>query len=226
VDAVVLDLFGTLVTAPTPSERTHAASQLAAVVACEPAAVEHYLRNSWQVRHDGTLPTVADLAAHLVHAVHRPDAALKPVTDKLCALGKARLVPAPSVVYTLKSLRCRRLRLGILSDASAEIAAAWPTSPLSALMDAAVFSCEAGSIKPDQRLYDRIRAQLRVPAHQTLYVGDGGGDELRGALTAGMTAVAVHRRGPSDALAFGHRDWPGRVLDRVEQVPAYLSEQP
>src|SRR5262249_59504919 len=131
------------------------------------------------------------------------------VADELRTLGQARLVPAPSVVYALKSLRCKKIRLGILSDASAEIAAAWSRSPLAPLMDAAVFSCAAGAVKPDQRLYGRICDELDVPSDRTLYVGDGGGDELRGALAAGMAAVAVCRRGSTHALALGAPDRAG-----------------
>lgn len=222
----MLDLFGTLVTAPTPEERARAASRLAAVVGCDTTTVERYFRDTWHVRHDGTLPTLADLAAHLVCAVHGPDAAVRPVADELRALGQARLVPAPSVVYALQSLLSKRVRLGVLSDASAEIAAAWPSSPLAALVDAAVFSCDAGAVKPDQWLYARICDELDVPSDRTLYVGDGGGDELRGALAAGMAAVvAVRRRGPTNALAFGDTDWSGPVLDAAEHVPAYLAER-
>ncbi|MGH8901362.1 MAG: HAD family hydrolase [Egibacteraceae bacterium] len=225
MQAVVLDLFGTLVTAPTPEERARAASRVAAVVGCDTTTVESYFRGTWHVRHDGTLPALADLAAHLVRAVRGPDAAVGPVADELRTLGQARLVPAPSVVYALKSLRSKRLRLGILSDASAEIVAAWPRSPLAALVDAAVFSCTAGAVKPDQRLYGRICAELDVPSDRTLYVGDGGGDELRGALVGGMAAVAVRRRGPTNALVFGDTDWSGPVLDAAEQVLAYLAER-
>jgi putative hydrolase of the HAD superfamily len=225
MDAVVLDLFGTLVAAPTLEERAHAASRLATVVGCTIATVERYFRDTWHVRHDGTLPTLTDLATHVVRALHGPNTAIGLITRELRALGKARLVPAPSVVYALKSLRSKRLRLGILSDASAEIAAAWPRSPLAALVDAAVFSCHAGTVKPDQRLYDHICDELHVPAHRTLYVGDGGGDELHGALAAGMGAVAVRRRGPAGALVFGHTDWSGPILDSAEHLPAYLAER-
>jgi putative hydrolase of the HAD superfamily len=224
VDAVVLDLFGTLIPAPTSGERTHAAARLATVISCETAAVERYFRGTWHARHDGTLPTLLGLAAHLVRAVQGPDMAAGLAADELRALGQARLIPAPSVVCALESLRGSGLRLGILSDASAEIAAAWTTSPLSALVDAAVFSCEAGTVKPDQRLYHRVCDELGVSAHRTLYVGDGGGDELRGALAADMAAVAVRRRGSAGALAFGDANWPGPILDAAEQVPAYLTE--
>lgn len=225
MQAVVLDLFGTLVTAPSPEERARAASRVAAVVGCDATTVESYFRSTWHVRHDGTLPALADLAAHQVRAVHGRGAAVGPVAGELRTLGQDRLWSAPSVVYALKSLRSKRLRLGILSDASAEIVAAWPGSPLAALVDAAVFSCTAGALKPDQRLYRHICDELDVPSDQTLYVGDGGGDELRGALAAGMAAVAVRRRGPTNALAFGERDWSGTVLDAVEHLPAYLAER-
>jgi len=56
--------------------------------------------------------------------------------------------------------------------------------------------------------------QLGVPAHRTLDVGDGGGGELRGALMAGMAALAARSRGPADALALG-TNWPGPILSQV-----------
>jgi len=225
VEAVVFDLFGTLLAVPTPGERTRAASRLAALAGCGTAAIDRYLRDTWHIRHDGTLPTLADLARHLAHTVEAPPLAIKPVADELRALGQARLIPALSVINALKSLRSKGVRLGVLSDASAEIAAVWPESPLAGLVDAAVFSCVAGAVKPDQRLYEHIRDELGVPAHRTLYVGDGGGDELQGALAAGMTAVAVRCRGPADALTFGLTNWPGPRLEAAENVPAYLVER-
>lgn len=225
MDAVTFDLFGTVVNAPTPHERADAASRLANVSGCDPTTVEQYLRRTWHVRHNGTLPTLHDLAAHLIRAVDGPDDTIEPVADELHTLGQSRLLPAPPVVYALQSLRRKGLRLGILSDASAEIANAWPTSPLAALVDTAVFSCQAGALKPDQQLYHRLLDELNAKACRTLYVGDGGGDELRGAATVGMTAVAVRRRGPAGTLAFGETDWQGPVLDAVEHVPSYLADQ-
>ena len=87
MDAVVFDLFGTLVTAPTPHERARTASRLAVVVGCDAATVDQYFRGTWHVRHDGTLPTLRDLAGHLVRAVHGPDKTIEPVADELHLLG-------------------------------------------------------------------------------------------------------------------------------------------
>ncbi len=125
----MFDLSGTLVTAPTPEERARAASRLATVIGCDPAAVEHYFRDTWHIRHDGTLPTPIDPAAHVVRAVHGPDATAGLVTNELRILGRARLMPAPSVVYALKSLRGKGVQLGILSDASAATTADRPARP-------------------------------------------------------------------------------------------------
>ena len=56
-----------------------------------------------------------------------------------------------------------------------------------------------------------------------LYCGDGGGDELRGAIDCGMSAVAVQRRGGPDALAFGDVAWSGPVIATAEDLPRYLA---
>jgi putative hydrolase of the HAD superfamily len=174
-------------------------------------------------RHDGTLSVVADLATNLVRTIGGPSTTVGPVADELRMLGAARLVPDTSVIEVIKTLRGKGLRLGVLSDASAEVAAAWKASPLAPLVDAAIFSCVAGFTKPDLRLYDRIRSELGVLASRILYVGDGGGDELRGALESAMIAVAVRRRGPPGALAFGDTVWSGPTVDSMEHVPTYLA---
>lgn len=224
MDALIFDLFGTLVEAPTPDQRGHAASRLAALLDRDAGTIVHYLRTTWRTRHDGTLPTLVSAAADLIHNVQAPDSEIGAVAQELRDLGQARLIPDPSVADALDVLRGDGLRLGILSDASAEVAATWLDSPLAPLVDGAVFSCTAGAVKPDQRLYRTICDKLNVSPQQTLYVGDGGGDELHGARTAGMTAIAVRRRGRSDALAFNDALWQGPILDSVEDLPDYIAE--
>lgn len=225
VNAVVFDLFGTLVVAPTADDRAVAASRLSSVSGRDAAMIERYLRDTWAIRHDGRLPTVRELATHLVRAIHATASAIDTVAAELYALGRSRLVTAASVLRSLRLLHDAGIRLGVLSDASAEIATAWQAGPLAAVVDAAVFSCWAGALKPDQRLYACLLSTMGVRAREALYVGDGGGDELRGALTAGMVAVGVRRRGPAGTLAFGETDWLGPMLDTVENVPSYLAEQ-
>jgi ribosomal protein L10 len=75
VQAVVLNLFGTRVMATTPEKRPRPASRVADVAGCDTTTVEGYFLDTAHVRQNSTLPTLPDLAAYLVQAVHGPDAA-------------------------------------------------------------------------------------------------------------------------------------------------------
>lgn len=100
------------------------------------------------------------------------------------ALPYAR-VEAP-LLHTLAEIKRRGLRLGLLSDCAPEDAAPWPASPLAPLFDAAVFSYQVGTAKPDPACYHIVCARLGVPPAQALFVGDGAHDELAGAAHAGL----------------------------------------
>ncbi|GAB2481265.1 hypothetical protein GCM10027063_24260 [Promicromonospora xylanilytica] len=225
--AVVFDLFGTLVAAPTVADRSSAAAVLAAAVERPVVDVLDYLRGSWQVRHDGTLKTVEQLSAHLLAEVGGKALRLDAVMEAWRCLASRRLRADSAVLTALDALSGAGLRMGLLSDASPEIAEAWAPSNLAPRFGSTVFSCTAGAIKPDESLYRRTLSELDVVADDTvLYVGDGGGDELRGAERLRMTAVRVRRRGGESALSFGEHDgWNGQALPDVDAVPAWIGAQ-
>ena len=222
--AVVFDLFGTLVAAPTDAERSSAAAVLAAAAGRPVVDVVDYLRGSWQVRHDGTLKTVEQLSAHLLAEIGGDASNLAAVMDAWSQVAPRRLCADQTVLAALDLLSGAGLAVGLLSDASAEIVEAWAPSDLASRFGSAVFSCAAEAIKPDEALYQRTMSELDVVAADTvLYVGDGGGDELRGAERLGMTAARVRRRGGEYALSFGEHDgWNGQTLPNVEKVPAWI----
>lgn len=223
VDAVVLDLFGTLVAAPTAADRRTASARLASRIGCDATRVDEYFLASWTIRHDGTLPTVSRLAEHLLTYIDGPPSVVELVADELRVLGRQRLRVDDSVVEMLTLLRRGGLKIGVLSDAAAEIADRWQASRLAPLVDTVVFSCHFGATKPDQRLYRAVFQRLDVPPSSIVYCGDGGGDELRGADAAGMAAVRVRRRGGPDALVFGLYGWTGPTISLAEELPAYVA---
>jgi putative hydrolase of the HAD superfamily len=219
----VLDLFGTLVNAPSAAERRSALHGIARAVDAGYHLVDAVFAETWTARHAGLLPTLDDLAGYLAQRCGRPGASQRLAGLRLSQAAE-RLQAAAGVVATLTQLRAGHVRVCVLSDASADIAAAWATSPLARLTDAAVFSCRAGAVKPDPSLYRLALQELRARPQRTLYCGDGGGDELRGAEQAGLTALRVERRGGQNALAFGGRAWAGPSLAAVEDLPAVLAE--
>lgn len=223
VEAIVLDLFGTLVDAPTPGDRTAFCAKLADLLDVSVSLAEYLVRHSWLARHDGTLPTTIDLATYLASLLTGSNTDAPAVAALLEREAERRLAPDHSVVAALEALRGRGLRLGLLSDASADIAAAWNASKLAPLVDAAVFSATAGAVKPAPALYLRLLAALDVPAAGVLYCGDGGGDELNGAAALDMRAVAVPTRGAGERLVTGSRPWTGARISGIEALSELIA---
>ncbi|MDH6580318.1 HAD family hydrolase [Kitasatospora sp. MAP5-34] len=222
--AVVLDLFGTLVPAPDSRERAQAVREIATALRVSDPLADQALGGSWQARHDGTLRTTGEIAAHLAELCGAPAGYVPRMESALRRLAPQRLRPDASVLESLEALRRSGLRLGLLSDAAPDVAEAWDRSVLAAQFDVALFSCREGAVKPAQHLYAEVVERLGCAADSVLYCGDGGGSELVGALRCRMRAVRVERRGGTAALAFGDqaKDWPGVTLRSVEYLPTWL----
>lgn len=217
---VIFDLFGTLVAAPSRSDRAAAVHALSAATESSASAVDEYLDESWMVRHDGSLPAVGSLVDDLMKHVGS-SASPSRVAAAWRSLATPRLVPDRSVSALLANLRANGIRIGLISDASAEIAEAWPSGRLAQEIDHAVFSCTSGAVKPSSLLYRETLERLDAHPDDALYVGDGGGDELRGAQEVGITPVRVLRRGGANTLAYGvGPTWDGLTLSSVEEIGA------
>ncbi|MGY3680899.1 putative hydrolase of the HAD superfamily [Streptomyces sp. TE33382] len=220
--AVILDLFGTLVSAPDSSERSAAAAQLAWAMRLPMAIAEAALCGSWQPRHDGQLRSSTAVATHLIERCGASAACTNEVEAVLARMAHQRLQADRTLLQALKELRQGGIRLAVLSDASPDIAEAWDRSELASHFDAVVFSCRAGAVKPNRRLFQGVLGKLAAESGQVLYCGDGGGDELAGAERAGMRALRVARRGGPAGLAFGEDHWSGRTIPAVEVLPSLL----
>lgn len=220
--AVILDLFGTLVAAPSAVERSSAAAQFAETLRVPPAVVETALTETWLVRHNGQLNSTAAVVAHLFVQCGASASRRDELEQLMTRLALTRLQADATLLRTLQELRQGGARLAVLSDASPDIAEAWERSALAPHFDAAVFSCLAGAVKPAPQLFRAALVGLGVAAHEAVYCGDGGGDELAGAERAGMRVVRVARRGGPAGLVFGKIDWSGTSIPQVEALPSLL----
>lgn len=148
-------------------------------------------------RHVITRPTVhLDVIRTLAHSLNPEitEAAIAEATaERQRRFDHALLNIEPEVLDTLVRLRRCGSRLALISNASSGEIAAWSGSPLAPLFDAVVFSCECGWRKPQHEIYHEALRRLDADASATLYVGDGGSDELRGARDVGLTPVWISR---------------------------------
>jgi putative hydrolase of the HAD superfamily len=216
--AVVFDLFGTLVTYPPGAPHVRAMAE-------ELGTDFEPLHAAWRklrARRDaGEVDTAGALRLccgelGLAARADRIEAACTAVATFFRGL----LAPRDGALSTIGLLRERGLRIGLVSDANIEVSRAWPESALAPLVDAAVFSCDAHVRKPDPRLYRAVREGLAVPASECLYAGNGDGDELAGAMRAGMRAVLF--AAPGELPGREAASWRGPRITDLGEIVALL----
>ena len=188
ITTVLFDLFETLVTEShsTPTR----ASSLGPALGLDRAA----FKAEWKARRplvtlgrlsfrDALIEISAVLSGTVNdEAVER--ACEQRLREKLISFAR----PHADVEHMVRELRARHVTLGVISNCFSEGASAWSTWPLAREFESRVFSCEAGLAKPDPEIYRKAMRELGVEAETTVYVGDGGDDELAGAQRAGLRA--------------------------------------
>ncbi len=93
------------------------------------------------------------------------------------------------IIYTLEELKKHKIKLCLISNADVIDCKYWKTSILSTYFDEAIFSCEVGLLKPNAKIYTLAMERMGVIASESLFVGDGGSNELFGAKQAKMRTV-------------------------------------
>ncbi len=227
-DAVIFDLYGTLVDNPeAPGLKLNAYNRaLEETASILRVPVDEFLRvwrSTSDMRMTGVFPSTEGYLAHLCHelGVHPEDSRVAHAARMRLDVGRGQLVPRRDSLGTLARLRKSGYRIGLISDCSREGALLWPGTPLAPLVDAAVLSCEAGIKKPDPRIYKMTCAHLGVVPDRCLYVGDGASDELAGATRVGMVPVRIrvpYERRPDDA-----QSWSGPEISSISQVFEHLA---
>ena len=151
------------------------------------------------------------------------EAAVAEIVELRRASTRTMLRPRSGAVETLRELRERGYRLGLITVCSGDVPEVWSETPFVDLFDSTVFSCAVGLRKPDPRIYRLACEELEVEPAEAVFVGDGANDELAGAERVGMKAVLIHRDGadpPWDEV----RDWLGPRITALPQLLPLLDE--
>ena len=224
---VIFDLYGTLVDGFSYSEHERALLAMTqALQTPDHGAFAHsFTHETWLARGTGQFPTIEDNIAWIYERAGwpvEPESIAEAVRIRL-EFTRAALVPLPGAHETLTTLSQRGYRLGLISDCSAETPQLWATLPFAPLIEAPVFSCEVGHLKPDPRIYEIACERLGVAADECVYIGDRP-EEVIGARAVGMRAVRV--RPPHDDTYEAHEEgrptWDGPELDSVVELAALL----
>jgi putative hydrolase of the HAD superfamily len=221
-DAVLFDLFGTLIDIWPQSAYDKANDEVCAALGVPAGEFRRVWRESSPNRNAGQFgSTEGDLrhACELLGASPTP-AQIAVATAIRLDLQRANQAPRPGAIETLLKLRSGGHRIALVSDAFVDVTRVWHESKFAGLMDAAVFSCDLGVTKPDPAIYNEACRLLGVAPDRCLYIGDGGSGELAGAKSLGMTPVLIRvdydhefdPRRPDLAT------WQGPVISSVAEV--------
>jgi putative hydrolase of the HAD superfamily len=97
--------------------------------------------------------------------------------------------PHEEVVSALRIMRHHGLKLGLLTNCDERDVRQWPNSPIAPFFHSVCFSFDIGVMKPALRAYQTVLERLGETSKESVYVGDGGSDELSGAKAAGFALV-------------------------------------
>ncbi|WP_172619423.1 HAD-IA family hydrolase [Paenibacillus alvei] len=90
------------------------------------------------------------------------------------------------ILELLEYLRKNNIKIGLISNCTEEEVRYWYESKLAQYFDEIIFSYEVGIAKPNIRIYQLACERLSVSPQESIFVGDGGSNELDGAYNSGL----------------------------------------
>lgn len=135
---------------------------------------------------------------------------------------KEKYIPFQSknaeVLELLRVLKGSQIKIGLISNCTEEEVRGWHHSVLSDYFDDYLFSYQVGMSKPDKGIYILACERLGVQPEESLFVGDGGSNELLGAVEAGLNvahAIWFHSSIKSD---FPQLESPNDLIAVIEKM--------
>ena len=221
--AVIFDLYGTLVDElryPYRQEVTYlrTMSEIAATLGVSFDDFKREWSDTSHRRNVGELRPTSAILAYLCDVLNVEVS--KEQLERAAAVRleyiRDSLRPRDGVLKTLSNLRDAGVKTGLISNCISDTSDLWSSTPFASLFDASILSCEVGIMKPDPRIYDLACERLGIEPGDSLFIGDGGSNELTGATNAGMDAVLI--RAPDDTENGDREDWQGTRISSVEEV--------
>jgi len=225
-DAVVFDLFGTLI----PKWDTSQSDAMLTRIAWHlDLSVEEFAEAWGEIywrREIGrmTFKQSVRRAAESIGA-KQSEGRIEDVYRMWVALVEPSIRPRNTeVVETLREIGARGLKIGLISNCGPEVPSLVRKSAFAQFIDHATFSCEIGMAKPDPRIFQTHCRELGVKTEHSVFLGDGGSYELDGARSVGMEAILlrIDEEIAAEGLPEGVDEWTGREMGRLEDLLQHL----
>ena len=221
-EAVVFDLFGTLVPEYTKTEFYGTVVAAADALGADRDAYRAEWDRTALGRQTGPFP---DMPSNLraicdTLGIEADDATIAGALEAREALYARAFHPRDGAIETLTERRARGYPIGLVSMCAPDTPARWRALALAPLVDVTVFSSEVGLRKPDPAIYLAATDRLGVSPHACVYCGDGAYGELTGAAAVGMTSFLI-RDGSLDQdelLTPERDDWSGAVIGDLREL--------
>ena len=224
--AVVFDLFGTLVANYPYEGYLNVLRQVASILT---VPFSDFWRLWSETAHDrslGVIPTIEDNFELICNTlgISIDNEKIKLATTIRYDFITSIMVPRQEVLEVLSQLKSQGLKIGLISNCTAETPIIWDNSPCAPLFDIALFSSSAGLKKPDPRIYHLALERLAVKPADCLYIGDGDSQELSGALQIGMHPVLIRLAGEDGTQPhlINREEWGERVITSLRDVLALV----
>ena len=225
-DAVVFDLFGTLVSEFPTKDWGEQFIQLGSALGVDPVA----LRREWDAsaidRQTGRLGDIRDNLRTIARRAggDPSERQLEQAIAVRAAIYDRFFRPLPGALETVRWVRQAGYRTALVSMCAPDTPPLWHASEFAGLVGVEVFSCEVGLRKPEPDIYLVATQRLGVEPSACLYVGDGSYGELRGATEIGMLAVLV--RDPHEVegsmLRPGAEPWDGATIASIGDLRTFI----
>ena len=220
--AVIFDLFGTLVPnhpyEPYRDVLRHVASILT-------MPFDDFLRIWSETAHDRSLGIIPTIEDNIEYVCNKSGVSID--REKIEYAAKIRydfiasiMIPRQDDIEVLMQLKSQGLKIGLISNCTAETPIVWENTPFTPLFDVALFSSSVGLKKPDPPIYYLALEKLAVQPADCLYIGDGDSQELSGASRVGMHPVLIRLAGEDSTQPhlINREEWKEPVISSLREA--------